>query len=182
MPTLAPLTDADWPESLSHLKERFMGQANVYRVMAHHPLLVEAWAPLRAHVVLENTLGPERLEVVILRIAHRLRARYEWGHHILRARREGLSDARIRSMAGHPDGMEPGDALLARLVDALLDDARLPGPLRDAGIESLGKQAVLDLMATVGFYSTLGFLLNSFDVPLDSGAEDAIAEIGVDVA
>ena len=178
MTTLVPLADDEWPDALAHLKERFMGQANVYRAMAHHPALVEAWAPLRAHVVLENALGPERLEVVILRIAHRLGARYEWGHHILRARREGLSDARIRSMAGDPGGMEPDDALLARMVDALLDGARLPAPLRETAMERLGKEAVLDLMATVGFYATLGYLLNSFEIPLDPAAEEAIRALG----
>jgi len=31
----------------------------------------------------------------------------------------------------------------------------------------VGKEGVLDTIATVGFYSTLGFILNSFNTPLD---------------
>jgi len=175
MPTLAPLTDADWPESLSHLRERFMGKANVYRVMAHHPALVEAWASLRAHVVLESALGPERLEVVILRTAHRLGARYEWDHHVIRARREGLTDARILAIGGDGTALSVSDGLLVRAVDALIDGARLPAGLRDEVLAALGPEATLDLMATVGFYSTLGFILNSFETPRDADTAEELS-------
>ena len=32
----------------------------------------------------------------------------------------------------------------------------------------VGKEGVLDTIATVGFYSTLGFILNTFNTPLDN--------------
>jgi hypothetical protein len=31
----------------------------------------------------------------------------------------------------------------------------------------VGKEGVLDTIATVGFYSTLGFMINSFNTPID---------------
>ena len=45
-----------------------------------------------------------------------------------------------------------------------LDDAALA--------EALGREAVFDLIATVGFYSVLGYILMSYDTPID----DRIAE------
>ena len=136
--------------------------------MAHHPALVAAWAPLRAHVVTANALGPERQEVTILRVAARLNAPYEWAHHVDRAGKIGMSKDRIESIAGDPEGMSHEDALIAGAVDDLIDGTRLPQERSDALQAVVGPEGVFDLLATVGFYTTLGYIVNSFDVPLDA--------------
>jgi len=171
---LPPLSDDAWPGTLAHLKDSFVGRGNVYRVMAHHPALLEAWSGLRRHVVTQNALGEERIEVVILRVAHRLDAAYEWGHHVVRGRKAGLSDARIRALRGAPEEMGPGDALLARGVDALVDGAHLPEGLQAELAGSVGVEGMLDLIATVGFYTTLAFIVKSFGTPLDAEIADAL--------
>lgn len=171
---LDPLPDDAWPAALAHLRGGFMGRANVYRVLAHHPALVEAWTGLRQHVVVENVLGPALSEVVILRLAHRLDVDYEWAHHVVRARSKGLTEARIGSLRGPTEDMEAEDALLARAVDALVDDARLPPALLQPLGQRLGKEGVLDLMATVGLYTILAFVLRSFATPLDDDIAAAL--------
>ena len=165
--SLPPLGDDEWPADINDLREGFAGQLNVYRVMAHQPALLRAWAPLRAHVVLANALGRVRAEVVILRAAFRLGSAYEWAHHVARARRCGLEEGRIVSLRGSVQGMNPEDALLATAVDELLADARLTPDTKRKLARLVGSKGMLDLMATLGFYSTLGFILKSFDVPFD---------------
>jgi len=162
-----PLTLADWPETLSELKGGFATKLAVYRVMAHAPELLKAWAPLRDHVVVQTALGPERSEVVILRTGYHLKAEYEVAHHVSRARAIGMEDERIASILGEISGMTETDGLLASAVDELFADAKLTVETRDALLATLGKDAVFDLMATVGFYSTLGFILKTFDTPID---------------
>jgi alkylhydroperoxidase family enzyme len=171
---LAPIADADWPEEIAAMREGFAGSLNVYRTMAHHPALLGAWANLREHLVGRSALGPERLEIAILRTGHRLGSSYEWAQHVLRARKVGLSDARIRSIKGRLGGMAPDDALIAGAVDELFDHARLRSATLAKLTAAVGKEGVLDLLATVGFYSTLGFLLNTFTTPLD---DDIAAEL-----
>lgn len=170
-PLCPPLTDAEWPEVLADMRTGFAGQLNVYRVMAHHPALLSAWRDLRHHVVKENTLGRERSEVAILRTGHRLGSRYEWGHHVSRGRACGMSDARIASIGGTPGGMSPEDATIASAVDELLDDGRLGQETLQALLSLIGTQGVFDVMATVGMYSTLGYIVNTFDTPLDADVE-----------
>ncbi len=171
---LDPIGDGDWPEALSHLRGGFMGQANIYRVMAHHPDLVKGWTGLREHLVARNALGPERSEVVILRLAHRLDATDEWAQHVVRARSRGLEDARIRALEGPLEEMDADDALIARAVDALVDEARVPlGILEPLG-RRLGPQGLLDLLALVGLYMTIAFILKTFGTPLDA---DVAAEL-----
>lgn len=168
-----PISDADWPEALSGMKGGFAGALNVYRTMAHHPALLQAWAPLRQHVVKDSALGPVRSELVILRAAHRMGSPYEWAHHVSRSRVLGMSDARIAAMRGQPSGE---DGLIARAVDALFDDRRLPAALEAELAAALGREAVFDLIATVGFYSVLGYILMTYDTPIDPAITTEMAE------
>ncbi|WP_424984651.1 carboxymuconolactone decarboxylase family protein [Microbulbifer sp. S227A] len=170
----APLSDADWPDPIDDMKHGFAGGLNVYRTMAHHPALLRAWSDLREHVVNRTALGPQLSEVVILRTGVRLGSDYEWNQHVVRARGRGLDDARIATLRGAVSDMAPTDGLLARAVDELFDNGGLGVATRDALGQAIGRDAVFDLMATVGFYSTLGFILNTFETPLD---EDIRADL-----
>lgn len=167
-----PLSDADWPADILDLRDGFAGALNVYRTMAHHPALLRAWAPLRQHVVKDSALGPVRSELVILRAAHRMGSAYEWAHHVSRARALGLPDERIAAMRGMPEGE---DGLIATAVDALFDRRRLPEALEADLTRHLGREAVFDLIATVGFYSVLGHILMTYDTPIDDGVAAEMA-------
>ncbi len=171
-----PLSDADWPPELADMLPGFAGRLNVYRVMAHNPALLRSWAGFRDHVVVKNALGPQRSEVAILRTGHRLGAPYEWNHHVCRGRACGMEDARILSLRGAPEAMAPEDAVIARAVDDLVDHARLSPPVRAALEALVGTAGMFDVIATVGLYSTLAFIVNSFDTPLDADVAAQMAE------
>lgn len=168
-----PISDADWPETIAEMKGGFASALNVYRTMAHHPALLKAWAPLRQHIVKDSALGSVRSEVVILRAAHRMGSPYEWAHHVSRARALGMSDARIAALRGLPAGE---DGLIVRAVDALFDDRRLSPALEAELAAALGREAVFDLIATVGFYSVLGYILMTYDTPIDAPVAAEMAE------
>ena len=67
-------------------------------------------------------------------------------------------------------------ASLVRAVDAIFDTRRLPSDLEAALRDALGREAVFDLIATVGFYTVLGTLLLTYDVPLDDDVAAEMAE------
>lgn len=172
---LPPLQDSDWPEALADLQNGFAGALNVYRTMAYHPDLLRAWAPLRQHVVKDSALGPERSEVVILRVAFRFGSAYEWNHHVDRATRLGFSEERIAALRAMPEGE---DGMLVRAVDMLIDQRRLSPETEAALAEALGRPAVFDLIATVGFYTVLGYILMTYGTPLDAGVADVLSGTG----
>jgi len=172
----APINDENWPLEIADMLSGFAGGLNVYRTMAHHPALLKAWSDLRDHVVNQTSLGAERSEVVILRTGSRLGSSYEWHQHIVRGRKSGLSDARIARLAGPLNGIEGDDADLAKAVDELFEKSRLSEKTYATLTPVIGKHGVLDLIATVGFYSTLGFILNTFETPLDKNIADALEE------
>jgi alkylhydroperoxidase family enzyme len=169
---LSPISNDDWPDAIRDLNQGFARALNVYRVMAHHPDLLRAWAPLRQHIVKDTALGLERSEIVILRVGVRLGSSYEWAHHVSRARSLGMSEARIAAVLQMPEGE---DGLLVRAVDAILDEHHLPARLETELAEAVGRAAVFDLIATVGFYSVLGAILMTYDVPIDEKVADEMA-------
>ncbi|MCB1313755.1 MAG: carboxymuconolactone decarboxylase family protein [Sedimentitalea sp.] len=171
---LHPLSDEDWPEAIADMRDGFAGDLNVYRTMAHHPALLRAWSGLSAHVVTRSSLGRALNEVVILRTGMRLGSDSEWGQHVVRARQFGLDDARIRALRGPLAGISGEDALLAGAVDELFDAQRLSPPTLAALVARHGKTGMLDLIATVGFYITLGYLLTSCATPLDDDIRESL--------
>jgi alkylhydroperoxidase family enzyme len=176
--TLLPLSDDAWPASIAAMKDGFAGQLNVYRVMAHHPPLLAAWEGLRNHVVRGNALSLQQLEVVILRTGHRWDADYEWAHHVVRGLRAGLSEVRIRRTCLEAEARDNDeDGLLIRAVDALVDEGVLDPALLDALRAAVGAPGVLDLMATVGLYTTLAFIVKTFETPLDEDISAALAGV-----
>lgn len=172
----APISDADWPVDIADMLSGFAGRLNVYRTMAHHPALLKAWADFREHVVNQTTLGKLRSEAVILRTGARLGSSYEWHQHIIRARTAGMNDTRIARLNGPIDEMFLDDAILATAVDELFDRNRLSSKTTISLQNLVGKPGVLDLIATVGFYATLGYILNTFDTPLDADIADELTE------
>jgi alkylhydroperoxidase family enzyme len=171
-----PLPIEQWPEEIADLAEGFAGRHNVNLTMAHHPSLLRGWAGLREHIINNNALGRERAEIVVLRLAHRLRADYEWSHHVLRGRAQGLDDQRIRKIRGPVREMAPADALYAGAVDELMDNAELCDATREALFKAVGVEGVLDLIASVGFFSTLAHMVKSFGTPLDENVARGLAD------
>lgn len=172
----APIQDDLWPDSIAEMRQGFAGGLNVYRTMAHHPALLGAWSALREHVVNRTALGPVRSEIAILRVGARLGSSYEQRQHIDRARRRGIDDARIGSIFGRLEAMAPVDRLIAGAVDELLDNAALSGATVEALVAEAGKPGLFDLIATVGFYSTLAYILNTCDTPLDEDIADRLRQ------
>ncbi|MGB7243693.1 MAG: carboxymuconolactone decarboxylase family protein [Sulfitobacter sp.] len=172
----APLADDRWPAEAIDLARGFAGQLNVYRVMAHNPALLRAWVDIREHVVRNNSLGLVRNEVAILRTGIRHGSDYEWSHHVSRARACGLEDRRIASLRGPLENMAAEDAILAGAVDELLTSSKMSTATIAQLVDLVGKEGVLDVMATVGFYSTLAFIVNTFGTPLDTRIAQELSE------
>lgn len=171
---LPPLENENWPSDVSDLRLGFAGRLNIYRVMAHHPELLRAWAAHRDHLVLANALGPRLTETIVLRIAARLGSDYEWAHHTVRGRQSGLPDELISAISRTPDELTGQEALIVGAVDQLIGQYRLDEDTKRELWRLIGPKGILDLMALVGMYSTLAFIGSSFSVEID---KDIAAEL-----
>lgn len=146
-------------------------EANVYRTLANHPLLFEAWLAWGGQVARAGALSPELRELVVLRTALVGRGRYPLTQHVRIAGEVGLDAATIARTAEEPAtaAWPPTVAAALTAVDRLLLVGTLDEPSWLALHDTLGPGAALDLVSTVAFYRMAGWMLNACRTPLDDG-------------
>ena len=177
-PRISPLPESEWTDEiraeLAPAAKNFgAGPPNVMKTLARHPKLLKRWNVFANHVLFKSTLPPRDREIAILRIGWLCRAGYEWGQHVIIARKCGVTDEEIERIRRGPDapGWGAGDAAMLRAVDELHEDAFVT----DATWKALGERyddlQRMDLVFAVGQYALVSMALNTFGVQLDAGVE-----------
>ena len=168
-----PLDVADWPAALDAVC-RDMNDApiNVHKLMAHSPNLLNAWWDFRNYSVSGGSLGARLGEFVILRVGVHLGVWYEWGSHVDRAQRIGMSkDAILQTLHIQPN-LNPSEALILTAVDELMSGHSISTATRAALEEHYDTEQLMDLIAIQGMYVILGGFINTWGLALD----DAVAK------
>lgn len=175
--TLTPLSTEAWDKSLSGIAQDMNGAPlNVHKLMAHNPDLLNAWWNFRNHAVNGGTLGPRNGELVILRVSLHLSAWYEWGSHVDRALKCGLSEAEIKSVSDRdlPGNWPESDATLLAAVDELATDKMLSSGMKTRLAKHFTAAQVLDLIAIHGMYMILGCMIRSWNPGLDKSVAESL--------
>ena len=97
--------------------------------------------------------------------------KYEWGQHVLIARRCDISDEEIARVAAGPDaaGWSAADAAVIRAADELHADQMIGNETWAALSRSWNPQQLMDLVFTIGQYHLVAMALNTFGVQRDPG-------------
>jgi alkylhydroperoxidase family enzyme len=119
-----------------------------------------------------NALPPRERELVILRIGYLCRSGYEFTQHTRIALQQGVSAEEIAAIKG---GAEVGswsaaDQALIRATDELHADQFISETTWRALIEHFDQKQRMDLVFTVGQYTQVSMILNTFGVQLEAGA------------
>ena len=149
---------------------------NIFRTLAHHPRLLKRWLVFAGHVLARNTLSPRDRELLILRVGVVCRSRYEFGQHVVIARRSDITDEeieRVKVGAEHA-GWSDHDRALLRAVDELHTDSRIGDETWATLERTYSTEQMLDVVFTVGQYHLVSFALNSAGVELDSNVPDEL--------
>jgi alkylhydroperoxidase family enzyme len=146
---------------------------NIYATLARHPKLLKRWSVFGAHVLFRSTLPPRERELLILRTGWLCRSEYEWGQHVIIAKREGVTDEEIARVKDGPDaaGWAEPDRALLRAADELLDDAFISDATWQALAERFDTPQLIDIVFTVGQYNLVSMALNTLGVQLDDGVK-----------
>lgn len=143
---------------------------NVLGTLAQHPALMQAYHTFNGHILYTNTLDARQRELLVLRVAARRGAEYEWRQHVFIARDLGFTDADIERVAEgpHADGWSPVDAAMLRAVDELVADAQIADDTWAVLAGDLDRHQLMDLVFTVGAYDLLAMAFKSFGVEVDA--------------
>lgn len=142
------------------------------KVWLYSPELADRAEKLGAYVRFHSALPAELSELAILLTARLWQADFEWYVHVGPARAAGIPDAVIEAIRL---GAEPalGDAK-ARAVYAVARELHETRALSDrtyAQAEAaLGREALVDLVGLLGYYTLISMTLKAFDVPAPDGS------------
>lgn len=120
----------------------------------------------------ESGLDDDLFELAILVVARHWDQQFEWGFHQPLAVTVGVPDEVIAEVdrGTEPSSGRPELSLVWRAVTGLLDDGGIDDDLYGALERALGEAALVELVATVGYYTTLALTMNVARTPPPQGA------------
>ena len=163
--------DADQQAALAAVRDGKLGALNIFRTLAHAPKALTAFLGWGSYILSRrNALPPRERELAILRTGFNCGAGYEWTQHRAIGLEAGLSEAEILAIKQDPG--EPSWSAIDRAILTACDDLTRDFHVSDAtwaALAPLGDKARMDLVMTVGQYTQVSMMLNSFGVQLDAG-------------
>lgn len=141
--------------------------AGPYSALVRSPAVAESCALLGECVRFGSAVPPALNELAILTVARHWSAAYIWAAHAPLAVAAGLHEAVIESLAGAgaPAGLSPAEQTVHDFASQLLVSGTVAPAAFEQAHELLGERGVVDLIAAVGYYSLIAFVLNVDGTP-----------------
>jgi len=162
---LAPEGQAVW-DRIAAVRTGVRGP---FGVLIRVPGLADRVRALEDYFRFDSTLSAADREVITLAVAREAEARFAWAVHEVRAREAGLPAATIEVLRAKGDlaGLAPRERLCVEIVRALLRTRALPDDLYARALDQLGERTLVEVVTLAGHYTTIGYLINGFDVTPD---------------
>lgn len=164
----------DGRESYDAIAESRGGVRGPFAVLLNSPEVAGRIGHLGAYVRFESGLPDAVRELAILTTAREFDCAYEWAAHEPIARDAGVPETVIETVADRepPDDLAETEALVVRYGRHLLGEHAVPDALFEDAKAEFGVEGVVELTATVGYYSMIACVLNAFEVrPGEGGPE-----------
>lgn len=118
-----------------------------------------------------SSLPPRLSELAILVTGRFWKAEFEYYAHAALARKAGLDDGIIDDIARRqrPKFENSDEETVYEIISELYETRRLSDSTYQRGVDALGSVALVELVATAGYYCMVSMTLNAFDVPLPPG-------------
>jgi 4-carboxymuconolactone decarboxylase len=144
---------------------------NIFRTLAHAPKAMTAFLGWGNYILSKRSaLGLRDRELVILRTGYNCRSGYEWTQHKRIGLDCGLTETEIERIKAGPDadGWTDLDRAMLRATDELTAD-HFVSDASWAALAPLGDKGRMDLVMTVGQYTQVSMMLNSFGIQVEEG-------------
>jgi 4-carboxymuconolactone decarboxylase len=144
------------------------GLRGPFHALLRSPELADRVRHLGDFVRFESAFPAPLRELAILVVARFWSAHYEWNAHRKHAVAAGLDPAIPAAIeAGQrPSTLSPDEAVVYDLVSELLDDKDISDVTYEAAKTRFGERAIIELIATAGYYGLVSLVLNAARIPV----------------
>lgn len=122
---------------------------------------------------LDGTLDRRVFELVVLVIARRWTAQYEWFVHEPAALKAGLAPAIVAAIrtGAEPPYERDDERVAVLLTRELLETHTVSAATYDRTLSVFGIERFIELVTVIGFYTTAAMMINAFDAPVPGDAK-----------
>ena len=144
------------------------GVTGPFNVLLRAPAVGDAAQRLGASLRFSGMLDDGLREIAILTVSRRWAAQYEWFAHHPIALKAGVDAAALERLrlGEDPRFADPAQQLVWRTARRVLDRGRLDDAEFAAARDALGEARLVELLAVLGYYTLLSFILNVGEVPV----------------
>ena len=117
---------------------------------------------------------PQRLaELAMLVVSREWTQQFEWAVHAPLALEQGLQESTLDDLAQgrRPSGMAADEALVFDLCAEVIKNRGLSDATYAEAVDALGEQGLIDLLATVGYFTTVSMIMNVAHTPAPPGSK-----------
>lgn len=158
------------------------GNLNVYRALANAEKVFTGWMEAGGAALTSPVLPARLRELVVLRTAYLMDCRYELGQHTDVARTAGVSVQEINALTSESDwgqvDFNDTERSVLHLTSELLTTRSVSAALFDHVRNTLGSEAIIEILMVISRYAGLALMLNALDVDLDENARLSIPTTG----
>ncbi len=153
---------------------------NLYRALVNSPDTARSFMALGMHIRFHMKLDPRLRELAILQVGYRIRAPYEYAHHIELGRQFGVSDDDLAAIAketrGETSALPALDRAVLGAARELTDGTQLSDATFAALRAGLDHEQVVDLIVAIGFYCGVVRVLGALQIDVEPESQHYLKE------
>ena len=125
-----------------------------------------------------TTLGRRLVEVGILTTGRFWKSDFEWWAHVRLGKEAGVDERTIQGIfdGAVPDDVPGDERLVWEAARSLHETHRLPDDLYARFVDAHGEEGLVELIATIGYYTFVSMTLNAFEIDMPPGVARPFAD------
>lgn len=175
--TLPAADRAIYERMVARRKTQGAGFGGPYAALMNHPRLCEKIEDLGYFLKFEGRLPRDVYQFVVLCVARKTGADFEWIDHVKHAEEAGVPQEVISALQRGGDPRRIANdpyGLVAQLLSATMEWKSVPEALQNNVIQRFGVEGLVELVVLSGFYQMFSAVNQGFDVAPPEGAPKPI--------
>ena len=143
-----------------------------FTMLLHCPPLAEHFVNIGGYIRFEGKLDHRVRVLAAMAVAREFDALYIWGAQTGSARRQGVPESTITAIREqHSRGVPAEDAQIIDFTRELIRKHRVDDAKMKALLDRFGREQLVELTGTIGYYSMLAMTANACELEPAQGAE-----------